>query len=129
MAISEADRGSREVAVCRSEELEEGGRVVVSIAGEELGVFRVDGRLYAWSNYCVHVGGPVCQGMLINRVEESLDEGKRSLGERFADSRHIVCPWHGYEYDVTTGEHATLSELKLRGYGVREQEGEILVAV
>src|SRR5215213_4604173 len=103
------------IVVAVKEDVLEGGRVVV------------DGRLYAWENRCAHAGGPVCQGKLMNRVVERLDAGKRSLGDDFSDQLHIVCPWHGYEYDVRTGEHPADSRLRLRRVDVEEQEGEILV--
>lgn len=116
-----------EVVVGNSGDVEEGGRIVVSVDGEEVGIFRVDGALYAWSNYCVHAGGPICQGLIINRVDERLTDDKRSLGDYFAEQRHIVCPWHGYEYDITTGEHPADPRLRLRSFPVFEREGEIVV--
>jgi nitrite reductase/ring-hydroxylating ferredoxin subunit len=116
-----------QVVVGNSGNVEEGGRIVVSVDGEEVGIFRVDGVLYAWSNYCVHAGGPICQGLIINRVEERLTDDKRSLGDYFAEQRHIVCPWHGYEYDITTGEHPADPRLRLRSFPVFEREGEIVV--
>src|SRR5665213_2840848 len=97
--------GSR-VVVALSDDIPERGRTVIEISGQEIGIFRVKGVLYAYENYCVHAGGPVCQGVLMGRVVELLDDEKRSLGDRFSETDlHIVCPWHGYEYNVETGEH------------------------
>jgi nitrite reductase/ring-hydroxylating ferredoxin subunit len=118
---------NNEVVVAVKEDVLEGGRVVVDVDGVEVGIFRIGGRLYAWENRCVHAGGPVCQGKLMNRVVERLDPGKRSLGDDFSDELHIVCPWHGYEYDVRTGEHPADSRLRLRRVDVEERGGEILV--
>ena len=115
------------VVVAVKEDVLEGGRVVVDVDGMEIGIFRLDGKLYAWENRCVHAGGPVCQGKLMNRVVERLDAGKRSLGDDFSEELHIVCPWHGYEYDVRTGEHPADSRLRLRPVDVEEHEGEIVV--
>ena len=80
------------IVVGLKEDVLEGGRVVVDVDGVEIGIFRIDGRLYAWENRCVHAGGPVCQGKLMPRVVERLDAGKRSLGDDFSDELHIVCP-------------------------------------
>ena len=110
-----------------TEDVLEGGRVVVDVQGTEIGIFRLDGRLYAWENRCAHFGGPVCQGVLMNRVVERLDGEKRSLGDDFDDQLHIVCPWHGYEYDIRTGEHPADPKARLRPIDVEEREGEILV--
>ena len=115
------------IVVGLKEDVLEGGRVVVDVDGVEIGIFRLDGELYAWENRCVHAGGPVCQGRLMNRVVERLDAEKRSLGDDFSDELHIVCPWHGYEYDVRTGEHPADPNARLRGVEVEEREGEILV--
>src|SRR5213592_4210167 len=117
------------IVVGVKEDVLEGGRVVVDVEGTEVGIFRLDGRLYAWENRCMHAGGPVCQGKLMNRVVERLDEGKRSLGDDFADELHIVCPWHGYEYDVRTGRHPADPQARLRRIEVEEDGGEILVRI
>src|SRR5881227_1285783 len=120
---------SEAIVAALTEDVREGGRVVVDVAGLEIGIFRLDGELFAWENKCVHAGGPVCQGTLMNRVTERLDGGRRSHGDDFAEELHIVCPWHGYEYDVRTGEHPADSRLRLRRVEVEEREGEILVRV
>jgi hypothetical protein len=92
-------RGMNEaIVVAVKEDVLEGGRVVVDVDGVEIGIFRIDGRLYAWENRCVHAGGPVCQGKLMNRVVERLDPGKRSLGDDFSDELHgpaSIRPTHG----------------------------------
>lgn len=115
------------VVVALSSDVPEGGRVVVDVDGTEIGVFRVQGELRAWSNYCLHAGGPVCQGKMIHRVIERLDEEKRSLGDDFGPAMHVVCPWHGYEYDLLTGAHPTDPAAQLRGFTVVEEGGEISV--
>jgi nitrite reductase/ring-hydroxylating ferredoxin subunit len=114
--------------VGRSEDIVEGGRLVVEIDGLELGIFRIHGSLVAYENYCVHAGGPICQGMIINRVEEILDAGKVTIGERFSPTDvHIVCPWHGYEYNLATGIHPGSPKDRLTPHAVTEEGGEIRV--
>jgi nitrite reductase/ring-hydroxylating ferredoxin subunit len=115
------------IVAALTEDVLEGGRAVVDVDGTEVGIFRLDGQLYAWENRCAHVGGPVCQGVLMNRVTERLDDDKRSLGDDFADELHIVCPWHGYEYNVRTGRHPSDPTARLRPVEVSEQGGEIIV--
>jgi nitrite reductase/ring-hydroxylating ferredoxin subunit len=60
-------------------------------------------------------------------VVERLDEHRRSLGDFFGDRTHIVCPWHGYEFDLRTGEHPADPSIRLRPYPVHERDGEIVV--
>ena len=40
------------------------------------GYFRVEGRLYAYLNVCAHMGGPACQGKLLPRVLDVIDEDR-----------------------------------------------------
>jgi nitrite reductase/ring-hydroxylating ferredoxin subunit len=111
-----------------SQEVPERGRIVVDAAGLTIGVFRLDGSLFAYENVCVHQGGPVCQGRLIPRVQEAMDEGMVSLGMKFdTNDLHIVCPWHGFEYSVRTGRHAGDTRLRLRGFPVSEENGQIYI--
>ena len=127
----------RLVDVGASQDVPERGRLVVEIAAPEgsagpvtLGVFRFAGRLYAWENVCAHQGGPACQGRIVSRVRERLDDERRSLGLRFdEDTMHVVCPWHGFEYDVTTGRHPGRPDLALRSFPVTEDGGRIRVTV
>ena len=105
-------------------------RKVVEIGGEEIGVFRLDDGFYAWRNACPHQGGPVCQGRIYNRVLEALDAGRRSLGRRYDEERvHIVCPWHGLEYDIRTGRHPGNDGMALEAVAVQVQNGEVYVSL
>ena len=105
-------------------------RKVVEAGGEEVGVFRLEDGFYAWRNNCPHQGGPVCQGRIYNRVLERLDAGRRSLGRRYDEERvHIVCPWHGLEYDIRTGRHPGSAGMALKSVAVQVQNGEVYVAV
>lgn len=111
-----------------TEEVPEGGRLVVEVDGVTLGVFRHRGSLYAYENVCAHQGGPACQGRMVARVRETLDEAQRSRGLAFDDEvTHIVCPWHGFEYDLTTGRHPGKPEYRLRSFQVSESAGRIHV--
>ena len=53
---------------------------------------------------------------------------ERSCGKHSPTSDvHFVCPWHGYEYHLTTGECVGDRRLKLRSYQVVERNGEVFV--
>lgn len=117
-----------QVFVARDSELVEGERKVISVDGVDVGVFRVDGELYGWRNHCPHAGGPVCQGKLMQGVEERLDENRRSLGIHYkAGSQHVVCPWHGFEFDLKTGKHAGIDRFRLKSHAVEVRDGDIYV--
>ena len=118
-----------DVFVSKLSEMEDGDRRIVTVDQREIGVFRKDGAFYAYSNYCVHAGGPVCEGLIINRVVDIIAADKTYEGQTFSDEVHFVCPWHGYEYDLKTGECVGDRRLKLKKFNVVERGGDIFVVV
>jgi nitrite reductase/ring-hydroxylating ferredoxin subunit len=76
--------------------------------GEELAIYNIDGEYYATENFCPHKGALLSDGRLCGHVVE--------------------CGWHGWQFDVRTGECLTVSE-RLRTYCVREQAGALVVEI
>jgi nitrite reductase/ring-hydroxylating ferredoxin subunit len=117
-----------EQLVGKVSEFQDGERRIVFLGDREIGVFRYDGEFYAYSNYCLHQGGPACEGLTIAKVEEKIMPDKTSRGLYFSETEmHFVCPWHGYEYDIKTGECAGDRKLKLRKYQVVQKGDDIYV--
>ncbi len=66
------------------DELPDEGRVITAVVdGRSVALTRCAGRLGALANRCPHQGGP--------------------LGEGSIENGWLRCPWHGYDYDPTTG--------------------------
>jgi nitrite reductase/ring-hydroxylating ferredoxin subunit len=118
-----------EYRVGTATDIPEGGKLVVACGSVEIGIFRLGGALFAWHNSCAHRQGPICQGRLFRRVIEPVaaDGTVRTL-DYATDTLHIVCPWHGYEFDVRTGEHPGDSSMRLRKAQVREEAGDVFVS-
>jgi nitrite reductase/ring-hydroxylating ferredoxin subunit len=117
-----------EVPVGKAASFEDGSRRIVFHGDIEIGVFRWDGKFYAYENLCAHQGGPACEGVLMHQVEDVLASDRTFVRQKFSDTDvHFVCPWHGYEYDLTTGECVADRRLKLRSYPVVERSGEVFV--
>jgi nitrite reductase/ring-hydroxylating ferredoxin subunit len=117
-----------EIPVGKAASFEDGGRRIVFHGDVEIGVFRWDGKFYAYENLCVHQGGPACEGLIMHQVEDVLAPDRTFIRQTFSkDDVHFVCPWHGYEYHLTTGECVGDRRLKLRSYKVVERSGEIYV--
>lgn len=120
----------REVFIGDRESLRGGARIFVDVDGTEIGVFEYEGEVFAFENVCRHQGGPVCEGTVLGKVEAILDEDNVQLGERFSeDSLHLICPWHGWEYDLRTGACATDPRLALRKYDVHERDGDLYMVL
>ncbi len=86
--------------VATVEEIPPGGRKIVEVAGRSIGVFNVDGEYFALRNRCPHQGGPLCSGKVAGLVQSTVpgDYSYSRPGEM------LRCPWHGWEYDIRTGQ-------------------------
>jgi len=120
----------REVTVARLDDLRDRERIVVDIDGTEVGLYYFGGEVRAWENTCPHQGGPACQGKIMPRTLQMVREDRKSGGPGFsATERHIVCPWHGFEFDILTGRHPSHQSLRLRPVPVRVANGEVVISV
>jgi nitrite reductase/ring-hydroxylating ferredoxin subunit len=118
-----AGGGARRYVVAGVDEVPEGGRIIVEAGGHSIGVFRLGGRFYALLNRCPHAGAELCRGKLMGLVESD-----RPGEYRFdADRPLLVCPWHGWEFDVTTGQsYFDPRRTRARAYNVDVERGEEL---
>jgi nitrite reductase/ring-hydroxylating ferredoxin subunit len=117
-----------EVFVDKITDFAEGDRRIVFHDGLEIGVFHWQGNFYAYQNQCLHQGGPCCEGVIMYKVEDVLAPDKTWLRHTFSeDDAHFVCPWHGYEYDIKTGECAGNRKLRLQSYEVVRRGQDVFV--
>ena len=109
-------------------EFKDGDRRIIFAGDNEIGVFRHEGQFFAYSNFCLHQGGPACEGLTIAKVEERLRPDMTSQGLYFSDTEmHFVCPWHGMEYDMKTGECVSDRKMLLKKYQTVQKGDEIYV--
>ncbi len=113
--------------VAKTSEMQDGDRRIVFVGDNEIGVFRHQGSYYAYSNFCLHQGGPACEGMVTQNVVDVIDKDGLYQGQTYGDETHFVCPWHGYESDLKTGECIGDRKLKLRKYEVLTRGEDIYV--
>ena len=111
--------------VCRADEIEPGG-----FKGAQVGPVRVvvvrdyQGQLHALAANCVHQGGPLDRGATYEYTKPG-----RDVGEYQPDYSQCVlkCPWHGFEYDVRTGEVLADPTRALQKFRVDEVDGQVVV--
>lgn len=112
--------------VGRASELGDGERLIVDIGGRSVGVFRFGERLYALRNRCPHAGGELCRGRVVGRLESN-GPGRYAHDQ----SRPLVaCPWHGWEFDLETGESfCDPAGMRVRAYEVTVEDEQIVLTV
>ncbi len=117
-----------DIFVGKASQTKDGDRRVVRGARGEIGVFFQGGAWYAYANTCAHSGGPACEGMVMPRVVDVIDENRMYQGQAFdEDEMHFVCPWHGWEYDLRTGVCVGDPRQRLRKYDVVQRGDDVFV--
>ena len=71
------------VKVAELNDLADGELMAVEVEGEPICLARVDGSMYAFTDNCTHISGPLSEGEL--------------------DGEVLTCPWHGAQFNVCTG--------------------------
>lgn len=97
------------VKVANTNQIVPGRCMTVEVSGLRIALFNVAGNFYAMDDTCAHQGGP--------------------LGEGSLDGVIVTCPWHGWQYDVSTGVCQTNPCVQMACYEVRIDGDDILVAL
>ena len=101
-----------ELDVCPLDELQPGEMKIVHAGQIALGVYNLDGQLYAIEDRCSHDDGPLCEG------EFDVETGV------------VICPRHGANFDIRTGKALTLPAYEpVATYPVRVVDGIVKVEV
>jgi ferredoxin-thioredoxin reductase catalytic chain len=108
LGVIDEPTGPVEVPVARVEDMCDGEARHVKIGKRDIALFRVDGAFYALSNVCRHAFAPLSEGWL--------------------DGHVVMCPWHGWRYDVRDGK-TDHPDADVTTYPVTVRGGEVLVTV
>lgn len=111
--------------LAKTEDIPEGQHLVVEVAGRSIGVFNVGGEFYGLLNRCPHQGGPLCEGRLVGLLEADAP-GQLHY---HPDQKLLACPWHGWEFDVKTGQsYFDPARMRLRSYAIEVEAGSTVAA-
>lgn len=81
----------------------------LQLDGKNVAVANVGGKFFAIDNTCLHRGGPLGQGVLEGKV--------------------VTCPWHGWEYDVTSGKTTMNPAVGVSCYAVEVRGDDLFVDI
>ncbi|MGH9704298.1 MAG: Rieske (2Fe-2S) protein [Candidatus Acidiferrales bacterium] len=97
------------VRAARKEEVPPGSIREFQLDGKTIALANVDGKFYAINNTCLHRGGPLGEGELEGKV--------------------VTCPWHGWQYEVTTGKVVMNPSIGVDCYELEVRGEDIFVNV
>lgn len=116
--------------VASADELSDGDRIIVQVKGRDIGVFNIDGEYYAYTSWCAHQGGPACEGRITGTMEANCNPETRNIEKKWGrDGEILLCPWHGWEYDLKTGQALPREDVKLPSCPIREEDGDVIVSL
>lgn len=105
-------------------ELPVGARKIIEVNGRSIGVFNIHGNYHALRNSCPHQLAPLCRGHITGTTLPS-QPGEYNWGR---DGEIIRCPWHGWEFDLTTGQSIfNPHKMRVKTYEVTVERGGELV--
>jgi nitrite reductase (NADH) small subunit len=81
----------------------------IQVAGKAVALANVDGKFFAINNICLHRGGPLGEGSLRGKT--------------------VTCPWHGWEYDVTTGKLIQNPSMGVACYATEVRGEEVFIDI
>ena len=100
---------SQFVKIANKNEVPEGTGLAKDFDGKSVALFNLAGTFYAINNICAHRGGP--------------------LGEGSFEGEEVMCPWHGWQYNVKTGECSTSPSICQKKYPVKVEGEDVLVDI
>ena len=100
---------SEYVSVAAAASLAPGQGRTVHVRGREFAVWNLEGQFYCIDDQCPHRGGPLGSGML--------QEGE------------VICPLHGWGFDLRTGACLTRPDRPVKTYPTRVLDGEVQILV
>ena len=93
----------------KTSEIAPGAGKCVVVEGMEIAIFNVGGRFYAIDNTCPHSAGPLAEGELLGTT--------------------VACPWHFWQFEVTTGASKFNPAVKIKTFPVELKGEEVYVTV
>ena len=96
------------VALAQAADIPVGKAAYVETAGLTLALFNLGGgRFRALTSICPHEDGPLAEGWL--------------------EGGNVVCPWHGYDFELATGRCNVDDGLSVGVYETRVVDGAVEV--
>lgn len=117
--------GGRRHVLFPASDLPPGARRIVEVGRRSIGVFNVHGQFHALHNGCPHKGGPLCEGRMCGTTLPT-DAYTFEYGR---EGELIRCAWHGWEFEIATGQALADPHARARTYPVSVVDGQLVLTL
>ena len=110
--------------VAAAADIPPGGRRLVTVKGRPIAIFNLGGEYFGLLNRCPHQGGSLCEGRTTGLLESNMPGNYR-----YSRPGEIIrCPWHGWEFDIRTGQsYCEPDRIRTRSYHVEVEPGRAVI--
>jgi nitrite reductase (NADH) small subunit len=91
----------KSVVVATVDEVQPGRCKIVEVDGQSIGLYNLGDEYRAVLNVCPHAFAPICLGQIRGTTEPTSTPGEHRWHK---EGEIVACPWHGWEFDLRTGE-------------------------
>ena len=98
---------ARQVRVAAASDVPPGTAKEVMADDQVVALYNVDGTFYALDGVCPHAGGPLGEGSLRGTI--------------------VTCPWHGWQFDVQSGENCLNRKMTHKSFAVKVEGNDVFV--
>ena len=95
------------VRIARKDDIPAGSVREFQVDGLTVAIANVGDKFYAVNNTCLHRGGPLGQGLLQGVA--------------------VTCPWHGWQYDMTSGKLVTNQAIGVKTYKIEARGSDLWI--
>ncbi len=95
------------IEIAKTTDVSAGTGKEFTVENRIVALFCVDGEFHAIDGICAHAGGPVGDGAVTGCI--------------------VTCPWHGWQYDVTTGAMCLNDQIRLESFSVKVEGESVMV--
>ncbi len=93
---------------CDLDDIADDSAKIITLNGENIAIFKYEGKLSAINNVCKHQNGPLGEGKVIDGC--------------------VTCPWHGYQYEPHNGSSPPPFTEKVSTYDLKLEGDRVMVS-
>lgn len=110
---------------CKVDEVPDGQAKILTVSNMPIGIFKLNDGFHALLNICPHKGAALCEGPVCGTTKET--DRTEFVYDRAGEI--VRCAWHGWEFDIRTGEFLVDRSVKTRAFPVSTEGADLFITI